>query len=611
MKVAKVRIVTWNMGKRHPCGLEALEDGSVDVILGQEVPIKRSVKDTLGGGSTSKYWKVWGGGRAGVWVNKRWDRSTWRTVVTEKDVVGVELQGLQVFSVYSPGHCTNWETPLSKLVEMESPNRAIVAGDFNLHHPMWSKDDRHSPGAELLLELATKWDLELITTPGEPTWFRQGYRDSTLDLFWGTTNVRSRFEGAWEWSGSDHVPQLATVWLEEASPMPSTPKPNWKLMNPERVKERAEGLDIGWASTPAELDQMADRLVQELGEIQDETVPKTRGSGGTKRSAFWNHRTVESTQKLRRAERLHRNRKTEFSAQQLRAARAAQKKTLSEESTRAWRETTRQASTDRKLLWKLASWGKSRSHMPTENAQIPDLLGEGETVPAQTKEEKARVLAQRFFPDTEPGEEPMPCPTPGWIQAEADMIRVSFEDVGEALIRPQQWKAAGPDGIPNGFLRACGDPLIEAIRRIAATSLAIGYYPRAFKKARVIVLRKPGKTVSQLRTAGGWRPISLLSCIGKVVESVMTAKMSRLAEKAGILPPEQMGNREKRSTELAARFVVETVRSAWSMNLTSSLLQLDLKGAFDRVHHGWLVSRYPPCKTKDGRAGSYDRCSRF
>ena len=118
--------------------------------------------------------------------------------------------------------------------------------------------------------------------------------------------------------------------------------------------------------------------------------------------------------------------------------------------------------------------------------------------------------------------------------------------------------------------------------------MVLGHFPAAFKKATVVVLRKPGKSSAQLRQAGGWRPISLLSCVGKVVEGVVATKMTAAAEKYGILPPEQFGNREGRSTELVTRVVIETVRAAWTASLSTSLLQLDLEGAFDTVNHEWL-----------------------
>jgi len=61
--------------------------------------------------------------------------------------------------------------------------------------------------------------------------------------------------------------------------------------------------------------------------------------------------------------------------------------------------------------------------------------------------------------------------------------------------------------------------------------------------------------------------------------------MTRAAEDQEILPLEQFGNRAYRSTELAARVVIETVRVSWKERLLTSLLQLDLKGAFDIVNH--------------------------
>ena len=125
------------------------------------------------------------------------------------------------------------------------------------------------------------------------------------------------------------------------------------------------------------------------------------------------------------------------------------------------------------------------------------------------------------------------------------------DDVESALRNMGPWKAAGQDELPNGFLRACGLPLVQALQQIASSSMVLGYFPTLFRKARVVVLRKPDKTLAQLRRAGGWRQISLLSCVGKVIEGLV-AKMTEAAEARGVLPPEQMGNRAGRSTELAA-----------------------------------------------------------
>ena len=46
-----------------------------------------------------------------------------------------------------------------------------------------------------------------------------------------------------------------------------------------------------------------------------------------------------------------------------------------------------------------------------------------------------------------------------------------------------------------------------------------------------------------------------------------------------------MGNRKNRNTELAIRMVTEAVYTAWKRHAVASLLQLDIKGAFDMVNH--------------------------
>ena len=100
-----------------------------------------------------------------------------------------------------------------------------------------------------------------------------------------------------------------------------------------------------------------------------------------------------------------------------------------------------------------------------------------------------------------------------------------------------------------------------------------------------MVLRKPGKIIKEQTEAGAYRPISLLCTVGKIIDSVMAARITRAAEESHLLPDMQMGNRANRSTELAVRILSDAVHTAWSRNACASLLQLDLSGAFDTVHH--------------------------
>ena len=131
--------------------------------------------------------------------------------------------------------------------------------------------------------------------------------------------------------------------------------------------------------------------------------------------------------------------------------------------------------------------------------------------------------------------------------------------------------------VPAGFLKTCGEPLCRVIARFAQTSLGAEYFPCRFRDARVVVLRELRKTATQLQ---GWLPIALLN-IGKIIEVIVAERIADAAEKNGLLPTSQIGNRRNRSTELAVRLLTGQVRMAWAV---ATLLQLDIL----HTPYGWF-----------------------
>ena len=207
---------------------------------------------------------------------------------------------------------------------------------------------------------------------------------------------------------------------------------------------------------------------------------------------------------------------------------------------------------------------------------------------ATSVSDKASILAGRFFPQVDASPQVVRQPAPPRVTVPVSQD-IDDGDVSAALLGAKPWKAAGPDGLPTGFLRACGQPAAACLAALFSACLRLSHWPAAFRQATVAILPKPGKTAAQKETPGAYRPIVLLSCIGKVLERIMAGRLSEAAEAHGLLPDGQFGNRKGRSTETAVKFVVQAVRAAWRAGGTASLLQLDLQGAFDRIHHGALL----------------------
>ena len=96
------------------------------------------------------------------------------------------------------------------------------------------------------------------------------------------------------------------------------------------------------------------------------------------------------------------------------------------------------------------------------------------------------------------------------------------------------------DLLPMGFLKACGNPVAKILAVIVEASFMLEYFPKRFRDAGVVVLRKPGKKEETYCTAGGWRPIALLSTIGKVIEAAMAERITEMAEAHRLLPDGQV-----------------------------------------------------------------------
>jgi hypothetical protein len=610
-----VEILYWNTHNEKPPAVLALEGPKeYDIIALQEMWINQQGVPYCP--ATCNYRRVFGGGRAALYVHKKHNIKDW-TYEEGKDWCAVTLgrgeEAVTVYSIYSEiREGPHWRTPIHELAERPPPEGAVaLVGDFNLHHPSWDRHGRTSTGVEDLLDLAINWGLERLTPWGEPTRQRRGHRDSTIDHAWVSSCLDAWYVGPADMAGSDHRPQVLRIGGAHERPRATTLAKGWSwaLLDKERVA--AEAAHIRWPQeihTPEDLDAAADELIRTLTRIADAATPR-RKAGGGRRNPWWNLETAEATRQARRAAWRYREKKTRADWEALKEAIRQQKRAIGEAQRAAWRRLVDEASGDSRKLWKLEKWARLRSHGPPTPLKIPALNREG-AEPATLHREKAAALSERFFPNP-----PADLSDIRTQEATFDACRqgeacgwdcacrhqnphsqgltidrqVDAEEISAILRRTGAWKAPGPDYIPAGFLKACGKPLYEALAELANASFRLEYFPKRFRTANVVVLRKPGKTVEEQRSPKAWRPISLLSTVGKVIEAAICRRITEAAEANGLLPEGQMGNRRERSTELAIRLLTSGIHTAWQYKAVATLLQLDIKGAFDTVNHVRLV----------------------
>nr|AAA21781.1 pol-like protein [Neurospora crassa] len=606
--MVQLKILYWNVGKSYERGKLLLEqEETYDIVAIQEPG--RNLNGDIYRPRGGRYFGVDCSekGRAVIYVNKKWNLKD-LDFQAGKDWTAVTFKNLRdpttVYSIYSPILTQGtpehqWGSPLLEFIEAGPPAGNLVAvGDLNLHHPDWDLENRTSPGAARLLTWARRWRLSLLTPRGEPTRLgnaTRGERDGTIDHAWLSPGVEAEYWGAQrcEQTGSDHCPQ--EIWVQVGRKNKKAEEEggySWSLMDTEKVKEASEKR----ISVPERIDTVEDlelafrRLDGELTSIAEEFVPH-RKKGRGRRANWWTLECKTATKEARRTYWEWFGCRTASNWREFVEATMKKKRIIAKAQQATWRDGVAEASKNPSRLWPLERWARTRSHRPADPPKLPALQTQEGAAEIGDHSGKAEILADRFFPKVEVPTDHLPDWTepPEGVDPIVISELVDEEDVQDVLSRMAPNKAPGIDWYSNRFLKLCGQPFRQAMACLASASLRLGHFPQRFKDAKVVVLKKPGKSAAQQKLAGAWRPISLLSNVGKILEALVAKRLTQAAEEFNLLPEGQMGNRAGRSTEFAVRVVTDAVHTAWKLGAVTSLMLLDLKGAFDRVNHRWLL----------------------
>jgi hypothetical protein len=208
---------------------------------------------------------------------------------------------------------------------------------------------------------------------------------------------------------------------------------------------------------------------------------------------------------------------------------------------------------------------------------------------ADSIQDKAAMFNKHFFPP-EPQADLRDMDLFQYPPAVASLQQITKDDILNIMDRRKPFSAPGIDGIPNAFLKALGDPFAQALATLTQACWQLTYYPKHFRRARTVAVRKLQK--EDYTNPRAWRPIALLSSVGKIIEAATAAYLRELAEQHNMLPALQMGGRQGRAAETALDLLVNQVHEVWRSGkgqFAASLLSLDITGAFDRVICARLV----------------------
>ena len=146
-------------------------------------------------------------------------------------------------------------------------------------------------------------------------------------------------------------------------------------------------------------------------------------------------------------------------------------------------------------------------------------------------------------------------------------------------------KSYGPFSIPVRILKLVKMQISEPLAIIINLSFELGYFPSVLKTAKVIPIFKKGSPVE----CNNYRPISLLSNIDKIFESLMHKRVSNFLNHYNLIYLRQFGFRKHHSTTHALLNISEEIRLALDNGNFACGVFVDLQKAFDTVDHNFLL----------------------
>jgi len=166
-------------------------------------------------------------------------------------------------------------------------------------------------------------------------------------------------------------------------------------------------------------------------------------------------------------------------------------------------------------------------------------------------------------------------------------LQIEGEEVLAVLRQIRVDKSPGPDRVFPRTLREASVELAGALADIFKMSVLTGEVPDDWRVAHVVPLFKKGSK----RNPGNYRPVSLTSVVGKLLEGVIRDRIYKYLDRQGLIRESQHGFVRGRSCLTNLLEFFEEVTRKVDEGKAVDVVYLDFSKAFDKVPHGRLVRK--------------------
>ncbi|KID83767.1 reverse transcriptase [Metarhizium guizhouense ARSEF 977] len=467
-----------------------------------------------------------------------------------------------------------YDVSLDVLLRWPAPERTLVAGDFNAKHYSWQTGRLEGRGEDIATWAAEN-GLNLLNTADVPT----NPHGNTIDLAFSNIALASAVVEDHLATSSDHF-TLSLTLPDVSLSLPQAPG-KVRVTTEEELKRFKELVAAGACRIPtdtataSQLDTLAAALVDLLQSAARAAGRPVRK--GTRSAPWWTDECAEAAAEYRAIRRIL---PLGFS-QEVQLARREFQRVVRRAKRQYWRNLI-DGFSDSASVYKAVRWLKSPGAFQPPPLQIGDVVYETQLDKANAL--RRSTLERRTAADdiTDPWIPVRPVRKIPFAQ------EITLEEAEDATIKTGN-TSPGADSITVKLLQAVWDIIGGHVCRLYQGCLTVGHHPGAFREAEVVMIPKPGKR--NLSTPRAWRPISLLSCLGKGLERLIARHLAWASIHYAVLHPQQAGALPKRSAVDLVAALIHDIEEAFARGEVATLVTADIQGAFDTAMGNRLVLR--------------------
>lgn len=507
-----------------------------------------------------------------------------------------KLNNIQLINIYNEKSLKENENAYTierELIDIISEKYSIICGDFNAHHSWWNSNVNSLNGtrAEKLVDWTIENKLNLLNEIDRKTFHRNSDEQPTvIDLIF-VSNSLNEYSINWfineETSGSNH--ELIQFEIElNKNELIENPilnhQYNFKNVDWEEICKYIENSQYSekfkWdiqELNEESLKKKVHKLTNLILEAINEYIPKKKSSEYSK--PWWNDEIIEQRKIMKKTKNQWQRNHENSSFKEYQIKRNIYFASIKRAKQDCWNSFLENAKD--KDIFKAFQFTKSRR---IEKIPILEYDLENQNKKAITFEEKCDAFMNTLFKKPPNTNEIL-----SFDKYEADnkweWPELSREKLKENIFSSSNKKAAGSDGIDFLIIQKLYYSLENQFYELYKNLLKLGFHPKCWRRAIGVILSKSNRKASNPKF---YRVISLLNCLGKISEKIIANRLSFLIskhmnEKNSLLYHDQLEGRKQFSAIDAVMSLIHDIQIAKNEKLTTSVLFMDIKRAFDHV----------------------------